>query len=372
MNNILDFLPAQSMKPKGGGEWCGPCPICHGATTDGFVVWPDRPKGGAYLCRKCGGSGDGIQFLRTCHSLSYREACEELGLTPCDTGQSVTKCHQLRSIPKLPPPPLPAVTMPSKEWTQKATAFLHECQHNLEANPAAVLALAARGLTPATATACGLGWNGRDRYDLRSVWGLPPMQGKDKMVLPAGLVICTRRRSGPVALTIRTASPDRPKYWEVAGSGKNLPYVTGKQGVPVILLESALDAALLWQEAGDLCAALAFMGNMKGMDAATSSFISCASVAIGCPDNDDGGKTAWQRWAAAYPSAVCCPAAGAKDLTDMHISALSGAAVLMVRQWARSALTLAVNLTPTHHENHDYIKSDPTHTLNTKQTQRAA
>ena len=76
--SILDFFPA--MKPKGPNEWAGPCPLCGGATKDGFIVWPDRPHGGAFMCRKCGASGDGIAFLMQRDGMSYLEACEALSL----------------------------------------------------------------------------------------------------------------------------------------------------------------------------------------------------------------------------------------------------------------------------------------------------
>ena len=54
MSSILNFIPAGQIKPKGSHEFAGPCPLCGGATDDGFIVWPDRPRGGSFLCRKCG------------------------------------------------------------------------------------------------------------------------------------------------------------------------------------------------------------------------------------------------------------------------------------------------------------------------------
>ena len=50
MSNIMDFLPCQeAFKAKGPHEWAGPCPDCGGR--DRFLVWPARPRGGAFLCR---------------------------------------------------------------------------------------------------------------------------------------------------------------------------------------------------------------------------------------------------------------------------------------------------------------------------------
>ncbi len=68
MSNILDFLSCQeAFKAKGPHEWAGPCPDCGGR--DRFLVWPDRPRGGAFLCRGCGAKGDGIQFLRQVYGM---------------------------------------------------------------------------------------------------------------------------------------------------------------------------------------------------------------------------------------------------------------------------------------------------------------
>ncbi len=331
MSTLLSLLPLA--RQKTALEWAGPCPAC-GEGDDRFIVWPDRPRGGAYLCRICGAAGDGIDFLRRFQGMSYPEACKAVGVTPDSTRTISTR--------KKPEPEQPK--LPGKEWMQAAARFLASCQGHLT-DPDAVAMLAARGLTPDTARRCGLGWNPTDRYEARAAWGLPSLQGKDKLLLPRGLVIATRRRSGVLALTIRTADPDRPKYWQVAGAG-NVPFVAGRAGLPVVLLESALDACLLNQEAGELVAAVALMGNMKGMDSGTDAFIKAAPAVIAAPDNDEGGRAAWLRWKATYPVAVLCPAVGGKDLTDAHRAALKSGQGVTVREWLLAALSLALPHTP--------------------------
>lgn len=355
MSNILDFLPCPEIfKAKGPSEWAGPCPDCGGR--DRFLVWPDRPRGGAFLCRGCGAKGDGIQFLRQFHGMSYPDACKALGLTPRDSRASYPAKPTPRHTPGTArpvtvPTPVPA-ELPTTQWVGRAAAFLANCQSGLETDAETVLAVTGRYLTPDTARACGLGWNPRDRYEPRAAWGLPTQQGRDKLLLPRGLVIATRRRAGIMALTVRC--PDdrpegRPKYWQVAGSG-NVPFVAGRAGLPVLLVESALDVALVRQEAGDLCAAVAFMGNMKGLDADTHAFIQSAPLLLAAPDNDEGGHAAWQRWKQAFPSAVCCPAVSAKDLTEMHAAALRLEAVPTVREWVTFILSFAENARLTGHQ----------------------
>ena len=318
MNSILTFLTS-AMKAKGPHEFAGPCPQCGGE--DRFIIWPDRPRGGAYLCRGCDQQGgDGIQFMRKYMGMSYAEACAALEIEPKRTTTSLLSARrtharthpaQMAPVPSAPEP----TVLPCKEWMASAAAFVDSCQSDLETSPEALLAVCGRFLTPYTAVQCGIGWNLADRYILRESWGLPIVEladgGKrDKLLLPRGLVIATRQKAGTVALTVRCADDrpeSRPKYWQVKGSS-NVPFVAGRAGLPLLLVESALDAALVWQESFGKLAAVALMGNMKGLDTDTHAFIQAAPLLLACPDNDEGGQVAWQRWSAAYPQAILTPA----------------------------------------------------------------
>jgi len=352
---ILSFIPA--MKQKSPREWCGVCPICGQTKEDGFIVILTAEGRARYFCRKCMESGDDIQLMQKVHGLSYREACEALGIEPKRTTTSSFPARRTHARPRpahpvqmayVPPKPEPAV-MPCKEWMASAAAFLVECQRNIETNPETLLAITGRFLTPYTAQDCGIGWNPADRYVLRESWGLPVVElaggGKrDKLLLPRGLVIATRREAGPVAVTVRCADDrpeSRPKYWQVKGSS-NVPFVAGHAGLPVVLVESALDAALVWQESFGKLAAVAFMGCTKPVDADTDQFIKQAPLLLACPDNDTGGLSAWQRWSAAYPRAILTPAVGAKDLGEQHRAALAwpiNPDIPTVMEWAEAALS---------------------------------
>lgn len=368
--NILDFFPAGQMKQKTAHEWCGSCLSCGG--NDRLTVWPGRPRGGAYLCRGCDQQGgDGIQFMRKYMGMSYAEACEALGIEPKRTTTSSFPARRVHARPRpvhlaqvAPVPPAPA-ELPCAEWMASAAAFVDSCQRDLETSPEALIAVCGRFLTPYTAVQCGIGWNPDDRYILRESWGLPVIEmadgGKrDKLLLPRGLVIATRRKAGTVALTVRCADDrpeSRPKYWQVQGSS-NVPFIAGHAGLPVVLVESALDAALLWQESFNTVCGVALMGNMKGLDADSHNFIQAAPLLLACPDNDAGGLSAWQRWSAAYPRAILTPAVGAKDLGDMHRAALAwpiNADIPTVMEWAEAALsaipTKMASTGPMSHEN---------------------
>ena len=77
---ILSFIPA--MKQKSPREWCGICPICGQTREDGFIVVLTAEGRARYFCRKCRDSGDDIQLMQKVHGLTYREACEALGIEP--------------------------------------------------------------------------------------------------------------------------------------------------------------------------------------------------------------------------------------------------------------------------------------------------
>ena len=102
-----------------------------------------------------------------------------------------------------------------------------------------------------------------------------------------------------------------------------MPFIAERAGLPVVLVESALDAALLWQESFNTVCGVALMGNMKGLDADTHNFIQSAPILLAAPDNDEGGRAAWQRWNTTYPHANLAPAVRFKDLGEQHAAALA-------------------------------------------------
>ena len=83
------------------------------------------------------------------------------------------------------------------------------------------------------------------------------------------------------------------------------------------------------------------MGNMKGLDADTHNFIQSAPLLLAAPDNDEGGRAAWQRWNATYPQAILSPAVGQKDLGEMHAAALRLGPEPTLGEWCAAALSLA-------------------------------
>ncbi len=327
MSNILNFYSAG--KKKTPHEYAGACPRCGGS--DRFTIWPYEGKGGRFLCRGCGVKGDGISFLREFHSMTFQEACRALGQEPPD---------RLRLV-QPPRPTEPKVSpLPCQTWQQAAAKFVLTCQRNL-GHPEARATLEKRFITVETALRSGLGWNPSDQYFSRESWGLLVVEGRSKILQPKGLVIPTRRKSGIMALTVRT--PDdrpegRPRYWQAKGSA-NLPVVYGKRAAPVFLFESALDAALLWQEMQGQAAAVAFMGSTKNLDDLTRAFVDEAALVVACPDSDTAGEKAWQEWKKVFPFAQRISTPEAKDLTEL--AAKHGGAGI-IQTWGELALKFAL------------------------------
>lgn len=353
----MTLLPTllQGMKPKGGGEYAGPCPWCGGR--DRFILWPGRePRARAYMCRKCGASGDAIQLVRELRGVGYREACELLGVESKGK-KEVWHGHATKSArigARATKQVLPgSSSLPGEKWRQRAASFLADCQRDIEERADALCAITGgRFITPDAARACGVGYNSEDRYELRTAWGLEPIPGKPmggKLRLPRGIVIASRRRAGVVALTVRLPD-DRaetdPKYWEVAGGG-DAPFIawSNEPGAPVVLVESALDAALVFSDSLGTVTGVGMQGATKRPDVATDDFIRTASVVIAAPDNDDAGKAAWAAWRRWYPQAVAYPAAGGyKDLGDAHSAVFQWPVpdgAMTVMEWLPEAIEYA-------------------------------
>lgn len=329
--------PAGEIKSKGNGEYCGPCPSCGGR--DRFLVWPEHPSGatgGRFLCRGCGAQGDAVEFLRTFRGMNYREACEALRIEPDRRNGHVMTNSTARK--EWAPEP---ERLPSAVWMEQAARLVATCGAGIEAGPG-LETLRGRGLAVETARALGISWNPADRYDRRADWGLDdevnPKTGRPRKVwLPKGLVLPIRRKFGVVAVLIRRAEwkeeDDLPKYWQVKGSGDGC-FCIGKPGLPVVLVESFLDAALVWQEGRDLVAACALTGATKKPDAGTTAFLREAPLILWSLDFDEAGTKAWAWWREQF-TVKAWPCATGKDPGEMLKAGVP------IRLWVEAGITEA-------------------------------
>jgi DNA primase len=340
--NLLDLIPGLKKKATtNGGEWSGPCFACGGR--DRFRVWPSSGATGRYWCRGCGRSGDAITILRERDGLTFKEACERLGVRP-----SLTRGSGHGSGPTTTPETWTprAATPPADAWTDRAGAFLRVCQRNL-AGPAGSSCrafLAGRGLTPETIEGAGLGWNIRDAWESREAWGLEPEVKEDgrprRFWLPAGLVIPCYVNGRLVRLRIRRPEPgEGPRYVVIPGSGSS-PLVLGA-GPVWIIIESELDAFLLNQEAGNLCGVISLGSAQARPDGDTHQILRATGLILVSLDSDAAGaREAWKWWAKQYPTARRWPVPIGKDPTEAKQAGLD------LRAWILAGLPDSEPSTP--------------------------
>ena len=201
-------------------EYYSPCSFCP-SSEDCLRYWPHREMKkckGKYWCRRCGRSGDSIDFAEKYLRLSPQVAFERVGVkaefelsVPARMPQREKNSHDtLRKPPEL--------------WLKKAREFTDESHERLLKNKEWLAKLHKRGIPLDAVVAFKLGWNPVDKYPLKEAWGIKVEVNEDgealeslKMSLPKGLVIPTRELNGDVVrLKIRRADwvegDKYPKY----------------------------------------------------------------------------------------------------------------------------------------------------------------
>ncbi len=377
MTTILEALQSRGLVFKkvagaNGGEWAGPCPACGGR--DRFRCWPEQRGGGCFWCRQCGAKGDSIEFYRKFEGLGFKDAAIKAGMEGVVKDSRARRRARVTALPAARPGrhggqggaaaasgsgggSVPewtprAVDPPPTLWMEKAGAFLGWCQERLTRAPTVLAWLQeARGLRPETVRAAGLGWNpgdrGRDLYRPRSAWGLPAEmndRGQErKLWLPLGLVLPYVRDGVVVRLKIRRpkagdalppelAPPHEhgPKWARgvpfaaVPGSCECSFFLAGHgaddRPLPVVVLESELDALLLHQVAGDLAHVLGLGSASNRPDAGVADVLHAAPALLLCLDYDDAGASAASWWLERYARAEVWPVPSGKDPNEARLA----------------------------------------------------
>jgi len=329
---LLDLLKEDKINPKYtsstyGGEYASPCPICGGK--DRFRSWPNHPEGESWWCRKCGKAGTSVHYLVHIRNMSYHDAYEYLGISP---SYRARKRIKQRFEPQAPQDP------PSDLWQQRAGAILRWSQGILWDGVYVKIRewlLNERGLTEETVKQAGLGWIPQDYYADRESWGLPESfneQGKNtKLWLPAGLVIPCFHDSQLHRIRIRRHDPsDGMKYYIVPGSSLT-PVTVGDSNL-FILVESELDAILLYQEAGDLATVIALGSSEIKPDTILYNRFKQADKILVSLDMDEAGAKSSEFWMDHFPQAIRWPVIKGKDPTEAYLNGLK------LRKWVLTGI----------------------------------
>jgi hypothetical protein len=334
---ILDLIQTDGFFSKhvgstGGGEYAGCCPWCAG--DDRFRCWPSQGDFGKYWCRGCGRTGDAIQYLRDYRRMTFPEACQFLGR-------------------ELPPPSSLAGKRPEKPsweprvtvalgdlWQGKARAIMADAIYHLF-QPIGARMLGwlteKRGLSQATIKAASLGFLPVDRWETAPAWGLVEVlkdngQAK-KLWFPRGIIIPLCNGDQVLRLRIRRPKSDGdPRYYLVRGSDTRAMILENDKPVSV-LVESELDALLLYQEGGDLVNVVALGNAQTRPDQQTADLLNSSRLILVALDADTAGaKESWQWWREHYPQAHRWPPVAGKDPGDML------AAGVNLRSWIEAGL----------------------------------
>lgn len=316
--------------------------------------WPK----GHWFCHRCRANNDGIDFL--CHGLgmTFRDAhIAVLGYPPPDRpfrgrrGRAPTaEQAQAPSLPKRQSAEGGAVAWrvqdnpwPCPAWTGEAMALIQrlDFRNGLADGRAEAEARQAieqgRGIRLNNAPAFGVYWNPADRFEPAGMWGLKRAK---KLYIPKGILIALLRyRWGPwcesptvVGLLVRraVAGPDgcRLQWVPFRDDDSTMPktrtMVLGELGQPVVVTESALDAALVYQEAQARVAVVSTCGATYPLDADAAAMMREAPKLWAWPDADEAGAHAFRRWCGAFPAMrpIAMPAGpdgrpAAKDPTEL-------------------------------------------------------
>lgn len=300
--HLIELAKEVGLSPKREGKtFSSPCPSCQG--TNRFIIWADTDT---YWCRKCEKKGDAIQFCRDFLGMTYFEARQKLQLPSISYVSAIPmKSEELKLAKE-----------PSCLWQEKALAFVNWSHLNLINNAAQLVLLRERMFKDETIIKYRLGFcinpnqeKTEDLFRERSNWGLPEEFKENGMLkklwLPRGLVIPSFRKDGKVfKLKIRRSAwheTDRlPKYVEIPGSMQQPSWFGYEENLPMIIVESEIDAILVKQEVDGLCSVLALGGAAKRPDINTHNLLKKVSLILFALDFDDAGKKAYNFWRKRY------------------------------------------------------------------------
>lgn len=345
MTALLELVQSDGIRLKRaaayrGGTYKGACPFC-GEGEDRFSVYPNW-KGGRFKCYQCGKGGDAIQYLRERRGMGYKEACQALNVEPKPMTGGALLPRTLE--PEWHPSPF---TKPNDTWRDRARKFRDravECLWSPEHHDR-LQWLRDRGLSDRTILEFELGYCPKEYYEDFSLWGFS-IEGMVKVL--RGIVIpCMRAGHGLFKVKFRRNNEDmeaeqgkKPQKYGMIQSdyGDNprhdAPYtISSLSSKHWFVVESELDAILLWQEGYGLgIGVIALGGASKKPDSDLHNRLLFAESILFCRDFDDAGKKALAWWQEHYPNVKNHPTEKGKDPTEALQAGCD------VRTWVRAGL----------------------------------
>jgi DNA primase len=306
----------------------GVCPICDKSnnTKNNFSYYQDTKTW--YCFGGCGG-GDVIAFIQKMDGVTFPEACQIIGFD--------SQLPPMVAVKKSRNPPIsPSQSEDSQplEWQRTAEKTVNWCQSQLWGiHSGKLLYLNERGISDKVIERYKIGYNPKTVDTDPSLWGLPKTNVPMKMT--GGYIIPWIYNSTIRAISIRTLDAPKSKgsYYGVRGSLRRIAFGLDEVlSIPIVLVETELDALLINSIASDICVAIA-MGSSGGRGFYTLSTLALAPMVLLSFDNDGAGSDASAWWSESLPanSKVHKPILG-KDVGDME------AACIDVRAWLISGI----------------------------------
>ena len=295
---------------KDGRNFTGLCPF-HTEKTPSFSVSPTKR---IFKCFGCGEGGNVIDFLMKINGQNFMDVFRPLAAR-CGIDLPAYSEDEVIGTPRRPRKEKDEYTptdtrTPDEKWQARAEKFTAEAHATLLDNKEQLAWLADRGITFDTVKHFRLGWNPDKLYRSRMAWGLPEEfweeSGKSKkLLIPAGLVVPCATGDAIHRVIIRQKDPKNPKqkYLNVTGCGNSPLIIPCRSGGsrPWVIVETYLDAMLIWQEAGDMVNVMALGSAAAKADVEAFALLKDAPVILNALDFDNAGAKAWAWWEETFP-----------------------------------------------------------------------
>lgn len=374
--SLLSALEKIGIHPKqtANNVHKSPCPWCKG--DDRFHVFTDQDND-RYWCRKCDKSGDEIQFYRDYHGLSFPAAARK-----ADQGSKIRDTRQTKHTNRTSHKRTFSLSqeniMTDNEWISTSQLWRKIMEDRLIFPSMEYLKhhehgiLKSKRIESDTSSSLKIGYNLKHFHialsELRAIETEPPPNTKTLaghkwyllngakisisqkgIWIPQGIVIPYYRDGMLQSIKVRLDNPlgdTKIRYAAIKG-GREICFALyasqfGKEnpGFPWMIVESELDAILIFQEASDLInvAALRSISNMP--DKKTLEAIGNQEI-IFVPDNEmENGSFKNQKqvnkWYETFGSRmhIWLTSNGSKDPSDMAAKFKKNP----IRSWVKSAI----------------------------------
>ena len=293
--NIIEFLTNKGyqLKKNSDGTFSGPCPFCGG--NDRFTVFPNSGKwGGVCTCRKCKSTVCGklktYNFADLLMLLDNLTESEALNIAKASSVAAVTDnsgtVHPMSSV----------VNPDHQTWSSFMEGLTISAQQELLSNGsnwALNYLVNDRHLRLETIQALKLGYIPVDASVPAEKLGFTD---GTKVTFFEGIFIPARDAEGRIiAVDLRRKAGCKPKHFVIRGSQRRPEILWGNKRA-LVLVESYLDAALIWQDCKDLCSVgVLYSAQMK----ATPEFAAAVKdfpVVIYAGDTDEAGANGFVYW----------------------------------------------------------------------------